>query len=119
MQAQYSIQLTQALSAWQSDDFEKILQHEIEELDPALLPLQQALSQGNYVADDKFNVMVIHVSEDPALIHVKTGIFYKGVIAGCSCADDPAPVDSLNEYCELLFDINKRNAETTVTLLSN
>jgi hypothetical protein len=49
---------------------------------------------------------------------VKAGIFYTGVIAGCSCADDPTPVDELNEYCVVQFDIDRMTAETTVRLLA-
>jgi hypothetical protein len=62
--------------------------------------------------------MIIGVSEAAGLIRVKAGIFYTGVIAGCSCADDPTPVDELNEYCVLQLGIDKKTAETTVTLLA-
>ena len=50
-------------------------------------------------------------------ILVKAGIFYTGIIAGCSCADDPTPLDEQNEYCELELNINKETAETTIVLL--
>ena len=52
-------------------------------------------------------------------IRAKAGIFYTGIIPGCSCANDPTPETEYSEYCEVLFDINKRTAETLVTLLAN
>jgi len=49
---------------------------------------------------------------------VKAGLLYAGIIAGCSCADDPTPIDEVTEYCVVRFDIDKATAETKVTLLS-
>ena len=42
---------------------------------------------------------------------------YSGIIAGCSCADNPTPVSELNEYCEVQLEIDKKTAETKVALL--
>jgi len=113
------IQLTNSINAWKTPDFNDTLKGEVEQLDAMLLPLQQGLSQGNYTSGDNFSVMVLNVSEDPEFIHAKTGIFYTGMITGCSCADDPTPVDEHAEYCEVQFDINKNTAETIVTLLTD
>ena len=82
------------------------------------LPLQQGLATSSYVADGEFSAMVLDVSEDSGFIHAKAGIPYSGIIAGCSCADDPTPVSEQSEYCEVLLAINKLTAETTVTLLT-
>ena len=111
------IQLTESLKAWQTPDFAKILKEEIEGLDVMALPLQQGLAHSSYALEDKFQVMIITVSEASDLIRVKTGIFYSGLIPGCSCADDPTPVTEYSEYCELSFAINKVTADTTVTLM--
>ena len=46
-----------------------------------------------------------------------TGIFYTGVVAGCSCADDPTPVEEQHEYCEVLIEINRATAEAVIRLL--
>jgi len=48
---------------------------------------------------------------------VKAGIFYKSIIAGCSCSDDPSPIDEVDEHCEVMIEIDKRSAEATITLL--
>ncbi|TNF93958.1 MAG: hypothetical protein EP297_12235 [Gammaproteobacteria bacterium] len=109
--------LTDSLNAWKTPAFKEILKEEIERLGSGVLPLQQALSQGNYAKEDDFTVVVLNFSEDADCVHAKTGIFYSGIIAGCSCADDPTTVDEHTEYCEVQFDIDKATSETTVTLL--
>ena len=113
------IHLNKALGAWNTPDFNAILKDEIEHLDADSLPLQQGLSQGSYASHDGISVMLISTTEGPAFIHVKTGIHFTGIIAGCNCADDPTPVAGHTEYCEVQFDIDKQTAETTVTLLED
>lgn len=110
--------LPESVLAWKTAEFSAVLKREIELIDAAQLPLQQGLSISSYVTDRPFQAMIIHVSEEAGLIRVKAGIFYTGVIAGCSCADDPTPIDEQTEYCVLRFDIDCATAETTVTLLA-
>ncbi len=113
------IRLTKALDAWGTPDFAGILKQEVAHLDAGQLPLQQGLSTASYVTDGKLDVMIISASEEAGCIRVKAGIFYAGIIAGCSCADDPTPVDELSQYCEVQLDISKATAETTVALLKD
>ena len=112
------IRLTKTLNAWGTPDFKDILKKEIEQMDAGQLPLQQGLSTGSYAIGDKLNAMIIGVSEGAGFIRVKAGIFYSGIIAGCSCADDPTPVNEESEYCVVQLDINKLTAETTIALLA-
>ena len=111
------IRLTKSLNAWRTPGFEETLKGEVEQLDADRLPLQQALSTSSHVTDSQRTVTIIRASEDEDLIHIKAGIFYSGIIAGCSCADDPTPIDEQNEYCVVQIDINKQTAEATITLL--
>jgi hypothetical protein len=113
------IKLTISLAAKNQDNFKSILKNEMQEIDPDLLPLQQGLSLSSYVGKSPFTAVILNVSENDVAVQVKTGIFYTGIIAGCSCSDDPTPVDEQNEYCEMLFEINKSTAETCVKLLEN
>lgn len=112
------IRLTKTLDAWGKPDFNEVLKREIEQVDAGQLPLQQGLSTGSYVVDSKLNAMIIGVSEVAGFIRVKAGIFYSGIIAGCSCADDPTPVNEESEYCVVQLDIDKQTAETTIALLA-
>jgi hypothetical protein len=111
------IRLTKTLNAWGTSGFEDVLKSEVEQIDADRLPLQQGLSATSQVTDSQHKVMIISVADDDGFIQVTTGIFYSGIIAGCSCADDPTPVDEQNEYCEVRFRIDKKTAETTVALL--
>ena len=112
------IQLTQSLNAWGSPDFDSILKQEIAQLGAGRLPLQQGLATSSIALDDKLEVMIISVAEEAGFLRIKAGIFYSGIIAGCSCADDPTPIDENSEYCAVRIDIDKVTAETTVTLLA-
>lgn len=111
------ISLPLTLSSWGTPAFRESFKREVAQLSPALLPLQQGLSHSSVVADTPFSVVLIAAAEDAQQLHIKAGIFYAGIIAGCSCADDPTPVDEITEYCEVLFSINKANAETQLVLL--
>jgi hypothetical protein len=112
------IRLPKSLNAWGTPDFRNILKEEIEQMGAEQLPLQQGLSTSSYALDDKLNAIIISVSEGASLICAKVGIFYMGIIPGCSCADDPTPVEEQVEYCVVQLDINKMTAETTVALLA-
>jgi len=111
------VRLKKSLKALPSADFKAIAQREIEQLDPKRLPLQEGLSHGSYVADEPFKAIIIGVTDSNDLIIVKAGIFYQSIIAGCNCADDPAPADTQQEYCVLKFQINPNTAEASVQLL--
>lgn len=113
------IRLTNTLSAWGSAEFSDTLTAEVEQLRHEQLPLQQGLARSSHVSDEPFKAIVIDVRDDADCIKVKLGILYAGVIAGCSCADDPTPLDTQTEYCTLLLTIDKSGAETTVALLSD
>ncbi len=113
------IRLAKTLDAWGTPGFEDALKQEVERLDAGQLPLQQALSTSSYVTDSPHKVIIIRVSDDAGFIRVKAGIFYSGIIAGCSCADDPTPVEEQTEYCEVQIQINKNTAEATLALLAD
>jgi hypothetical protein len=110
--------LQQSLNAWNTSEFESIFKQEIQQMNQESLPLQQGLTQSSRVSDDDISVVILNTSEDDTMIHVKTGIFYSGIIAGCSCADDPTPQDTITEYCEVQFDIDRLTGETGINLLS-
>jgi hypothetical protein len=109
--------LIKSLDAWRTADFRSVFKHEVGRLGVAALPLQQGLSRSSHVSGNNYEVVVLNVAEEPQRILVKTGIFYQGIIAGCSCADDPTPVDEQTEYCEVLFNIDRRTAEAQISLL--
>jgi hypothetical protein len=112
------IRFPKTIAAWQTPDFDAVLKDEIENLDFRHLPLQRGLSRSSHAMGDKLGAMIISVVDEPARLRVKAGLFYTGIIAGCSCADDPTPVDEVSEYCEVCIEIDRDTTEATVTLLS-
>lgn len=112
------IKLTKITQALDSSSCEKVAKEEIQKIKPDLLPLQQGLSLSSYVSTTPFNAVILNIRKNNSDIDIKAGIFYTGIIAGCSCSDDPSPTDEQNEYCELQFSINKDTAETEVRLLN-
>jgi hypothetical protein len=111
------MRLSKALQAWGTPDFTGILKSEIGQVRADELPLQQGLSHTSHVTDSRHEAIILSVADEGHVLRVKAGIFYSGIIAGCSCADDPTPISEQTEYCELWFNIDKLSAETTVELL--
>ncbi|MCP5279807.1 MAG: hypothetical protein H6935_15850 [Thiobacillus sp.] len=111
------MQLKESLQAWGSPAFRDTLKAEIARLGTADLPLQQGLSGSSYATDTPPQAVILSATDEGDRILVKAGLFYAGIIAGCSCADDPTPVDEQTEYCEVLLEIDKASGETTATLL--
>lgn len=113
------VRLVQSLNAWGTPDFADVLKKELERLDADELPLQQGLSASSHAIDTNLCVIIHGISEEADFIRARAGIFYSGIIAGCSCADDPTPVDEQNEHCEVRVDINKQTGDTTIALLAD
>ena len=113
------IKLEQALAAWGTDGFREQFKQEVEQLKAEQLPLQQGLALSSYVSADPFKVMVISDEADEKAIRVKAGVFYSGIIAGCSCSDDPTPTDVQPEYCDLEFVIDRSSGTATVGLVAS
>lgn len=93
------------------------LRDAIKQLGCSQLPLQQGLSASSVALDDGLDAMIINITDQGESLLLKAGIFYKGIVAGCSCAGDPTPTDIATEYCELLFSIDKTSGQAAVELL--
>jgi hypothetical protein len=111
------VELPNALRAWGSDGFNEALKSEIEHLPHHQLPLQQGLQYSSLVSEEPFQVMILSTDETDEAILVRAGLFYSGVIAGCSCADDPTPLDLVTEHCTIEIRLEKQNGRTRFMLL--
>ena len=111
------IQLDNVLPAWGTPQFEVLLKQELAR-QAGLLPLQQGLSSSSSVADTPITAVILGVADLGDALCVKAGIFYEGVIGGCSCAGDPTTDSEYTEYCEVQLDIDKSTAAAAVTLLA-
>ncbi len=113
------VKLPNALQAWGSDRFNEALRSDLECLPHHQLPLQQGLQHSSQVSEEPFQVMILRAEEKDEAIIIRAGIFYSGVIAGCSCADDPTPLDLVTEHCTLEIRLQKGNGGAAFTLLSD
>lgn len=116
--AQTLIALPQSHAAWGQTGFALILKHEVEALSHDLLPLQQALAYSSVVADEAITVLVGRVDEQSRSVRI--AVLYSGLIAGCNCADDPAPAElTLPERCELELVFEADGAVVSVRVLTD
>jgi hypothetical protein len=105
-----------SLAAWNTPDFDRTFKREVEQLDASLLPLQQGLSFTSSVADEPFGVMPLATEATADRLRVKAGVFYAGIVGGCSCADDPTPLESQPEHCVLWFEIDRSSGAARAEL---
>lgn len=107
-----------SLPDWQEkpEDFRAALKRCIEALGNDSLPLQQGLSQGGYALDDPLSAMILDIKTSSGKIEVRLGIFYTGIIAGCSCTDDPTPQDITTEYCVVRVEIDENSRRGSIEL---
>jgi hypothetical protein len=112
-----ALQLHRVVEAWGTPAFTGVLKAELEQLNVEQLPLQQGLSQSSYACDDDTRVVVISVAAEAGVIRATAEIFYSGIIPGCSCADDPGPVDEYAEHCTVQISIDRQTAAAVIKLL--
>lgn len=110
------LKLTKSLSSWGTAEFRQSFINEVCGLSLEQIPLQQAMRVGNFASKHNLNIMINQQLEDSGFIYVHTGVFFSSLISGCSCADDPTPVDYNTEYCELLFKIDKKCGVTHILI---
>jgi hypothetical protein len=111
-----TIALPLTLAAWDTPEFRTVFAREVEALDADLLPLQQGLSVTSAVADEPFRVVLIGAETTTHGLRIRAGVFYAGIVGGCSCADDPTPLESQTEYCVVVFEIDADSGAAQVAL---
>ena len=108
------MRLPESARAWGTADFPAALKRELAARADEL-PLQQALSGTSAVADEPVTVVLLAAQADATTIHVRAGIFFAGILAGCSCADDPTPIEPQTEYCELEVAIERATGNASLS----
>lgn len=111
------VRLPASARAWDSADFETILKQEVRALGLEYLPLQKGLQSGSVALDRNLDVMVLDRRHGDGHAVIRLGLFYSGIVAGCSCADDPTPVDEVSEYCEVEITLDLASALASFALL--
>ncbi|MEQ1630643.1 MAG: hypothetical protein ABL873_09045 [Gallionella sp.] len=113
------LRLTRTLNAKDSADLAAIFKQELAQQGRDYLPLQQALRHGSSVLDTPLTVLMHDARTDAQQLRIRAGIFYQSVTAGCSCADDPTPLNEHTEYCEVQVFIDTRDARASVMLVED
>lgn len=113
------LKLAQTLEAWNTSAFEKKFKTDILALGTNQLPLQQGLTHSSYALSDNLKVILLNSEESDNSLIITAGIFYTGMIAGCNCSDDPTPDELYPEYCEVLCEISKEDAQTSISLIAS
>lgn len=111
------IQLAQSLQAWPGPGFERVFKAELLAVAGHRLPLQQGLRHGSHALEEGVELSLLGASEGEEALRIQLGVHYRSLIAGCSCADDPTPQDTLAEYCTLQVEIDKQTAVASIRLL--
>lgn len=111
--------LPASLQARGTPRFARVLKQELEQLGARHFPLQQGLSATSYALDEAPTVMIIRITEEPGLLRARLGVFYSGIVAGCSCADDPTPVEPQGEYCEMCLVMDTASGEASISLATD
>jgi len=114
---EFSVALPQSWAGLESINFAEILRDELASFAINDLPLQQCMARCNYVPDQKPDILILSVIDSDIDKQIRVGIFFDGIIAGCSCADDPTPVDSITEYCEFLLRMNRQTGAVKITVI--
>ena len=115
--------LPNTLCAWQnraaSDVIKQTLTQELNQLDKTQLPLQQGLTQGNWVAEQPIQLMILDLQSNTEFLTIKALIFYSSLNAGSCCENDPTPLCELPENITLQLKISRQDARTQVDLLAD
>lgn len=110
------IPLPQSSAALQSDTLKDTLQKELAALPLEALPLAQAMQHGSHVHGID-QVMLLEQTPAGTRMNIRVGIFFSSMLGGCHCADDPGPIELMNEYVELTLQLDPSSA--CATLLSD
>ncbi len=112
------IRLPATLAAWGTPGFEAAFRKETAAIDPALLPLQQALARSSVaLPEEGVEFVLLGARERKGVLEIHTALFFHGLVAGCSCADDPTPVEPVPEHCELKLEVRRPDGATEIHLL--
>jgi hypothetical protein len=96
-------------------ELESCFKHAIQSLNVEQLHLQQVVSQGSIALQDGIETMLLSTEQDERQLIIKAGIFFRSIIAGCNCADDPGPIDTLEEYAEAWFSISRMDGSFSIS----
>ncbi len=110
-----TLYLPNSLRALDTSTFAATLKQEIAALPFDSLPLQQCLRQSSAISNEPLTIMILGHRDNQHERIIRLGVSFSGIIAGCSCADDPTPIDTITEYCEFTLMFDRVSGAATIT----
>lgn len=110
------LHLERSVAVWGSAAFETAVQQELA-AHQADLPLLRALTQGNQLTDEPIAVLLKRAIASEGEVALVVTVFFESVNAGCSCANDPTPIGTEREMCELAVWLDLATASARIELL--
>ena len=107
-------QLIQSFRSQGSEAFRETLKAELEGLADGTLPLDKGCSRGGYADGREIAVTILDVKDGQRSIRARVGVFFRELVAGCSCGDDPLTESG---YCEMEVTIDRESAEAEFMVL--
>ncbi|OOZ38677.1 hypothetical protein BOW53_14620 [Solemya pervernicosa gill symbiont] len=101
---------------WGKEAFSESFKREMECFRKDVLPLAEAIDEGNTVFDNDLGVVINEIGDDEQQIKVRVGVFFAQIVFCVSCGEGP-PIDEA--YCEMWVSIDKSTAETQFTLIKD
>ncbi|SHN92537.1 hypothetical protein [bacterium endosymbiont of Bathymodiolus sp. 5 South] len=103
----------QAYDKFENDTFKQALKT----LTLDNLPLSVCCRHSGNIDKDSVEITILSSAESEDIIQLKTGVFFREVLAGCVCSDDVSQtINDENGYCELQVKFNKDTNKLEITL---
>ncbi|SMN13591.1 hypothetical protein BHECKSOX2_714 [Bathymodiolus heckerae thiotrophic gill symbiont] len=78
------------------------------------LPLIECCRHSGNIDEDSIDISLFSSAESEQVIQLKIGVFFREIIPGCTCSDDPLQAISYeNGYCELQVKVDKNTSKVS------
>jgi hypothetical protein len=102
----------QALKHWGNDDFFQYFKLAFNKLTLDELPLFDYCTHSLIIDKDSIDITMLSSADNEQVVILKIGVFFREVLSGCACNDDPSQAIIFeNSYCELSLEINQQTAK--------
>lgn len=76
------------------------------------LPLIECCHHSGNIDEESIDINLLSSAEFEQVIQLKIGVFFREILPGCACSDDPSQAISYeNGYCELQVEVDKTTAK--------
>lgn len=96
------------LDAWDHGAFGDTLRRDLAACREGLRRIAERASASGCLAAEDPAITLLGRAWNPDGIHIHIGVFFRTVLAGCSCGDEPSME---NGYCEIRITIDGTTAE--------